>query len=63
MRYWKGVSGAEFLAANPYCGPYKTAAEAEAWAAKIRLVHRDTFRVIAGPHGYDVEQDVPDDKK
>lgn len=46
-------------AENPYLAPYESAEEAEAWAAKIRTVHRHAFRVIPVAGGFGVEQDLP----
>lgn len=57
-KYWK-VNRYEWITSNPYKGPYALREDAESWAAKMRAVHTDTFRVVYTRHGYIVQQDVP----
>ena len=58
MRYWK-TDRDKFYVEHPYCAPYRTREQAEAWAAKIRAVHNDVFRVVPIEGGWGVEQDLP----
>lgn len=58
MSYWR-VDHFEWSKKNPYRAPYQTPEAAEEWAAKIRVIHRDKFKVIPISGGYGVEQDIP----
>lgn len=58
MKHWK-TDRTKFLKENPYRGPYLSHSEAEAWAAKIRAVHLDSFKVIKTPKGFHVVQGIP----
>lgn len=58
MSYWR-TDPEKWREKNPYEAPYQTLEAAEEWAAKIRDVHRDTFRVIHVDGGFGVEQDIP----